>query len=95
MQNLDAWITNQLTQVDELLKGDQPEHILRHIVHVRSLLTTHKLLLLRLQAAERFCVAARSLAEYKKPLEHVLNHLDAWERLVNVKAPPKEEDDGC
>ncbi len=81
----EEWTTYQLKQVEEVLAmpGDLEERVV-----IRDFLKTFRGTLLRLRQAERFCVAAKALAEYKKPLETVLDSLDAWERMaISVQHP--------
>lgn len=75
--NLEQLTTQRLNQTKTIL-----DEKCFHLVDIESLLEEHYKLLQRLRCAERFCIAAKALAEYNKPLASVLNSLDAWEKVT-------------
>jgi hypothetical protein len=74
------WCEHQLDQLQGILS--LPDDELAKQVNLRAMLRCFHSALIRLRSAERFCIAARTLAQYKRPLEHVLDALDGWERIV-------------
>lgn len=91
MRDLDTTLKEEIQNIEMILENT--DFALQNLVDVRGLLKSHRKILIRLRLAERFCVAAKALAEYKKPLEQVLNSLDAWQRVAWGSAFKKEIED--
>ncbi len=76
----ELWVDNQIKQIDECLS--HPDDEITANINAADMLRSYRRTLLRLRQAERFCIAARSLAYYKQPLNAVITALDAWERIA-------------
>lgn len=91
MKSLDTILKEEIQNIEKMLTNS--DGYLQDLVDIRGLMESHRKILIRLRLAERFCVAAKALAEYKKPLESVLNSLDAWERVAWGNQFKKEIED--